>query len=190
MRYLLFLNVFKKKHKMIFTRRSFVLWLLSLLPVFSACTNDPAGVIRQLFQDEENEQQEHKPDGKEFTGDLKKYHEAMSHFEAMELMALEVYDKGQNMSKAELLKEINDRGIYYWNECITLIQSMDSLDIPGAYQMQDVLLTDYCRLRLAQYKLIYRAIEEETDKYDDKLTFLDEQINLKIKELNKLRGRQ
>jgi rhomboid protease GluP len=118
---------------------------------------------------------------------LQKYNDAITHFEAMELMALEVFDKGQNMTKEEVLKEINDRGIYYWNESISLIQSIDSLDIPNELHIQDILLIEYCQMRLAQYKLLYRAINEDTKKYDKELAAYEQLVKEKIEELQQFR---
>src|SRR5690606_25569572 len=98
-------------------------------------------------------------------------------------MALEIYNLPKNTPTDELLYEIKDRGIYYWNESIKLIDSLDNLDLPLEIKTKNKLLKEYCELRIKSYELLYKAISEDTDQYRTQIEDYNQQIDAKIKEL-------
>jgi rhomboid protease GluP len=104
------------------------------------------------------------------------YETKMKRFAAMESMALEVYSMPKNTSRDSLLLEIKDRGLYYWNENIILLNDVDKMDLPNELHDRDKLLLRYCNLRIKSYNLIYKAISENSDKYKDSITIYNGQI--------------
>jgi rhomboid protease GluP len=67
---------------------------------------------------------------KALPNDIGKYDEKMKEFASMESMALEVYNLPEGTPNDKILSEIKDRGLYYWNENIKLIDSFEDLDLP------------------------------------------------------------
>lgn len=120
---------------------------------------------------------------KTLPNDIGKYEEKMKEFVSMESMALEVYNLPPNTPKEKLLSELKDRGLYYWNENISLIESFKKLDLPLPIRERNEKLKEYCELRIMSYELIYKAIEEDTDKYRTQIEDYNRQIEEKIKEL-------
>ncbi|MGZ3871927.1 MAG: rhomboid family intramembrane serine protease [Mucilaginibacter sp.] len=97
------------------------------------------------------------------------YKAKMKTFSAMESMALEVYSMPKNTSRDSLLHEIKDRGIYYWNQDIDLLNDVENLKLSDQLHQRDRSLIRYCNLRIKVYNLIYKAIDENTPKYNDSI---------------------
>ena len=108
--------------------------------------------------------------------DIVVYDSKMNEFRDMENMALEVYSKANHLSKEDLLYEIKDRGIYYWNENINLINEADKLSLPDEIHQRNIKIKKYCELRIESYRLLYKAVSEETDKYKEEIQDFDSQI--------------
>lgn len=109
----------------------------------------------------------------------------MKEFAAMESMAMEVYQLPENAPQEEILYGLKDRGIYYWNRNIDLLNSLDKLDLPPELRRRNNLLKEYCQLRLESYQLIYKSIAEETEIYKQQIEILNAQIEEKIKVIEK-----
>jgi rhomboid protease GluP len=93
----------------------------------------------------------------------------MERFSALEAKALGLYNLPENTPTEKYLTEIQDVGIYYWNESIKLIEGLDSLDLPQALKTRNSQLKEYCEVRIKSYELIYKAINEETDRYEEEI---------------------
>ncbi|GAB3523866.1 rhomboid family intramembrane serine protease [Emticicia fontis] len=115
--------------------------------------------------------------------DIGIYDSKMQKFSSMESMALEVYNLPDSTSNEQLMHEIKDRGIYYWNENIKIIDSFKELNLPSSIETRNKLLKEYCQLRIKSYELIYKGVAENTNQYKRQIENNDKQIELKIKEL-------
>lgn len=120
---------------------------------------------------------------KSLPNDIGKYDEKIKEFVAMESMALEVFSLPEGTSTEKILYELKDRGIYYWNENIKLIESLNDLDLPQPIIERNVKLKEYCELRIKSYELYYKAISEDTDKYETEINSYNNKIETIIKEL-------
>lgn len=108
--------------------------------------------------------------------DIAVYDAGMQSFISQESMALEVGLINQGAPKDEVLYGIKDRGIYYWQENIRLIQRLDSLTLPEEIHQRNHKLEKYCQLRIKTYTLMYRAVQEDTETYKDSVDIYNEQI--------------
>ncbi len=115
--------------------------------------------------------------------DIPTYDAEMEHFQDMESMALDVYKMPADADKDLVLEEVQDRGIYYWKECIKLIDNLDRLSLPKEIVAQNKTLRLYCELRIESYNLLYRKIKEDSDLYDAEIQSLDKKIEALIGEL-------
>jgi rhomboid protease GluP len=116
--------------------------------------------------------------------EIEKYESRMKEFASKELMALEMYSMPDDTPKEDILREINSRSIYYWNESLAVIKEMDLLKIPDVLHERNMRLTEYCELRIKSCELISRAVDEETDKYKGQIEAVDKQIEAIINELS------
>jgi rhomboid protease GluP len=120
---------------------------------------------------------------KKLPNDIGTYDTKIKEFVSMEAMALEVYNLPTNTPNDEILYGIKDRGIYYWNENIKLIDSFKDLDLPLEIRARNILLKEYCELRIKSYELLYKAISEDTDQYKSQIVDYEKKINAIINEL-------
>lgn len=108
--------------------------------------------------------------------DMAIYDTKMKEFYDMEKMALEIYSRANYEPKEDLLYDIKDRGIYYWKESILLIEELEKLDLPDVIHERNLKLKEYCELRIKSFELIYKAVSENTDKYEIEVKKYDRQI--------------
>ncbi|MCR6640595.1 MAG: rhomboid family intramembrane serine protease [Sporocytophaga sp.] len=116
--------------------------------------------------------------------DIGQYDTKIQKFFSMEELALEVYNLPQDTPNDKLLYSINDIGIYYWNENIKLIDSFEELNLPSEIRVRNGILKEYCQLRIKCYELLYKAISENTNQYQQQIEDYNLQIEAKIKELS------
>ncbi len=117
------------------------------------------------------------------SNDIAKYDQRMNVFVTNESMALEVYQLAEDTPDEVILKEIESRGLYYWNQNVKLITELDQLDLPDEIHERNKVLLEYCNLRIKSYELIYKAIAEGSDQYWDQLTDYNNQIEKLINDL-------
>lgn len=120
---------------------------------------------------------------KSLPNDFAIYETKLKKFAEIESMALEVYHLPKGTPNKVILSELKDRGIYYWNEDLKLVNSFEKLNLPRGIREKNRLLKKYCELRLKNYKLIYKAIKENTDRYTNQINKYNQKIEAIIKEL-------
>jgi rhomboid protease GluP len=74
------------------------------------------------------------------------YEKKMKEFVSMESKALAIYNLPKETAKEELLDELKNRGLYYWNENLKIINSLDSMDLPAPLRIRNTQLREYCEL--------------------------------------------
>ena len=112
------------------------------------------------------------------------YDAKMKDFFSMESMALEVFSTPEDTTRDKILYNLKDKGIYYWNENIKLLDSFEELDLPLEIRTRNRILKEYCELRIKSYEVLYKAVSENTEQYKEEIENYNRQINAKIKELD------
>jgi len=115
--------------------------------------------------------------------DFQVYQQKIAKFSTQESMALEVYKMREDAPKADILYNLKDRGIYYWNENLTLLKEMDQLDIPDALKEQDKKLRRYCDLRISLYQLLYRRLNENDSSLSDQINKKGQEVEDLMKDI-------
>lgn len=121
--------------------------------------------------------------GQGITNNMGIYEAKMIDFAENEKLALELYNKANYLPKESLLYEIKDRGLYYWNENLNIVNELDKLDLPDELQERNLKITTYCKLRIESYQLLYQTVSENTDRYDSRIKKLNQQIDGLLQEL-------
>lgn len=115
--------------------------------------------------------------------DVLKYEKEIRHFDAMETWALEVYNLPEDTPNEEVMSEIKNRGIYYWKECLIVIEGFKNYNLPAKLKKRNILLKEYCELRIKAYGLLYKGFQEQTKKYRPEVAVLDEKIKTVLEKL-------
>lgn len=116
---------------------------------------------------------------------LAEYEEKMRKFSSMESKALEALVLPENTPKEEVLYELKNRGIYYWNENKKLVDSLEKMDLPLNLRVKNDRLKEYCDIRIKTYELMYRGIDQETGIYQKQIEFYNRIIEAFISEFEK-----
>jgi len=116
--------------------------------------------------------------------DIGVYDQKMKQFAAIEEKALAVFSLPANTPNDKILAEINNRGLTYWNQDLKLVQSFEDLNLPPVLKTQNQLLKAYCELRIKSYKLLYKAISENTNQYQSQIEDYNQQIEALISEIS------
>jgi rhomboid protease GluP len=118
--------------------------------------------------------------------DLGEYDKRAKEFTLNEAMALEIYKVPSNTPKDSLLYIIKN-GIIFWEKNIKLINEMEQLKLPdpGKTHERDMILLQYCSLRIKSYNLLYQAINENSQQYRDSINFYNIEIE---NDINNIKG--
>ena len=116
--------------------------------------------------------------------DIATYDRKIKEFVILEEKALEVFNLPSETPNDKLLYWIKDRGIYYWNENIKLIDSFQKLDLPIQIRNKNRILKEYCLLRIKSYELLYKAVSEDTEQYKTQIDDYNLKIEQKVNELS------
>jgi len=122
---------------------------------------------------------------KNTSSDIVKYNKDMQLFVQLEQKALGIYRLPQTTTNEQILFEIENNGIKVWEESLRLLERVDKYDLPEVLHTRNARLTEYCKLRINSYKMIQKAILENTDKYNEELYNFNVEIEKKIGELAK-----
>jgi rhomboid protease GluP len=113
--------------------------------------------------------------------DLGQYDAYIKEFSQNEVSALEVY-KLKNTSTPQLLTAVKN-GISYWNQDAKILDKIDKLKLPDAAKSTNKKLRLYLDLRIKSYEVLYKSINENTDKYKTEGENYNHQIELALNDL-------
>jgi rhomboid protease GluP len=74
------------------------------------------------------------------------------------------------------LHALGDSGIYYWNQCIQVINEARQLKVSDELKDRSDALIEYCNLRIQSYNYYYKKIAGTTSPGMDSLTYYNSQI--------------
>jgi rhomboid protease GluP len=106
-----------------------------------------------------------------------KYNRGITEFTENENIALRIYSLIEDEQTGNLPILIEETGIANWKRNIEIIDRLNDMEnLPEELRYQNLILLDYCSLRLAAYELISRAVEEESSHYDNRIKLTHQQI--------------
>ena len=100
----------------------------------------------------------------------------MTQYDTLVNKAKKVFDLPKDASVSAKLQGYGDSGIYYWDKSITLIDETEKLDLPKNAHERNQHLKKYCLLRRKSFELLYKAYKEDTDKYDQQISVIEDEI--------------
>lgn len=109
--------------------------------------------------------------------DQTKYNRGITEFTENENIALRIYSLIEDEHTGNLPILIEETGIANWKRNIEIIDGLNAMEnLPEELRNQNLILLDYCSLRLAAYELISRAVEEKSSHYDNRIKLTHQQI--------------
>lgn len=112
------------------------------------------------------------------------YDSKIAQFSKNENESLTFYDRLYTRDNASLLTELKDDVIPKWEENITIIKELNTVDgLSSELLKQNEILLKYSELRLEAFSLIKKAISEDSGLYVDQIEALNIEIANELKKL-------
>ncbi|MGE9313481.1 rhomboid family intramembrane serine protease [Niabella sp. CJ426] len=120
---------------------------------------------------------------KNLPNDLVIYEKGIKEFTDTEAFALSVFKLPEDTPKKEKLFSLRDEGLNYWNQNLALVKSFEQLKLPEHLVKRNGLLKEYCELRIKSFELMYRAVAEESPRFDEEIASVNQKIEAVIEKL-------
>lgn len=92
------------------------------------------------------------------------YQKDIKRFFVLDNMANEFFQKSDYSTKAELIKELKTRSIYYTKENLRIISNYDIYELPNNVVEKNNILKEYCLLKLKNFYLINKILVTGSNK--------------------------
>ena len=110
--------------------------------------------------------------------DVEKYNEGIVQFQKNEQEAMELFNLIEADQQEEAITFIKEKGINLWSKNILLLQDMNRIDgLDEEMVDQNNQFIKYCQLRIKSYNLMYKALKEDTDRYQSELINIQRDIS-------------
>lgn len=116
--------------------------------------------------------------------DISVYTIKLKEFSSMESKALAVYNLLQTVPKDSALYELKNTALYYWEKNLKLVESFEKMELSDQLKERNIIIKEYCQLRIENCELFYKAISEDTDLYQRQLEESNKKIKAKLDELS------
>ena len=114
-----------------------------------------------------------------------KYNKQFDKFLQNEEASFEFYDNLETNTQFQLIQELNNITIPYWERNKEIIIKLDTLEgISDELLNQNKVLKEYCDLRIKEFRIFEKAIKEDTDQYAKEIDQIHLEIENKLKEVN------
>ncbi|SOD11628.1 hypothetical protein [Pedobacter xixiisoli] len=119
------------------------------------------------------------------TPQSKAYEAMMIDFSSMSNMAQGIFPLDTTEAgKQKSLSDLKDIGIYYWNRSWEVLEeSKKNMELTIEMKTTINLCQEYCVLNKKYYELIYKALDEKTEKYYAKMELYVDSVDTKLKEI-------
>ena len=100
--------------------------------------------------------------------------------------ALALYNLAPETSEKELIRSFKESGLSSWESNLELIEEIYDFDIEGTFKAYMDKLKEYTILRRDTFALILKAIEEDSDVYDEAIAKNDKEVGQLVEEIEKM----
>jgi len=117
--------------------------------------------------------------------DKVEYERVMTEYLSLTTMANGIYPVDTTLAGREkAMSNVKDIGIYYWTRNLEILDELKQIDLPKQLVARVQLFKDYCQLNKECCELIYKAIDEHSTIYDEKINAYFTRIDEKVKVIN------
>jgi rhomboid protease GluP len=113
---------------------------------------------------------------KKIPNDYGLYQRKLHSFARMEKKALAAFNVNRDPSQQIWPNVIRDSGIYYWNQCIQVLDEANELELSSQVKDRNDALIRYCNLRILSYNYYYKKIVGSGDPGEDSVSYYSAQI--------------
>ena len=107
----------------------------------------------------------------------------MKVFNSRDSLALNALSQFTEYPKGSQRDQVKAKGIQYWEQNIRLLEDMKDLKLPEEIQQGNQKLILYCQLRIKYFELAAKALDEDSQAYNDKISETKAEIDKLLKEV-------
>ena len=100
--------------------------------------------------------------------------------------ALDLYDLDPETPQDELIALFKQTGIANWETNLSLIDELMALDLEVQFERYIQKLKEYTVVRSSVFKLILKAIEDDSDQYDEEIDKLEKKVSTLLEEIEQI----
>lgn len=116
----------------------------------------------------------------------KKFNDMMIDVYSMMSMARDIFPIDTTLAGREKsLSDLKDIGIYYWSRNIEVLDSLKKINNDQTILDKIIAYQEYCELNKNCYQLMYKAVDEQTRRYDKEIDSQLARINTKQEDIAK-----
>ena len=117
--------------------------------------------------------------------DKKEYERVMIEYLSLTTMANGIYPVDTALvGREKAMADVKGIGIYYWTRNLEILDELKQIDLPKQLVARVQLFKEYCQLNKECCELIYKAIDEHSTTYDEKIKGYFTRIDEKVKVIN------
>lgn len=114
------------------------------------------------------------------------YRELLTQFSENEQKSVEVLSSTQDSSSDKFAEAISEYGIGLWEKNIDIVNRIKELqNLPEYISARIGLIEEYTNVKLEYFRIINKALEEDTEEYNDEIEEYQQKISELISKLNK-----
>jgi len=100
----------------------------------------------------------------------RKFNDMMIDFYSMMSMAKDIFPIDTTLAGREKsLSDLKNVGLYYWDRNLELLDSLKRINDDKETLAKIAAYEEYCNLHKNCYKLMYKAVDEHTKKYNEEI---------------------
>jgi len=111
------------------------------------------------------------------------YKQKLKVFNSRDSLALKTLSQFTEYPKGSQRDQLKAKGIQYWAQNIQLVKDMKDLKLPEEIRQANQKLILYCQLRITYFELAAKALDENSQAYNDQISETREQIDKLSKEI-------
>ena len=116
--------------------------------------------------------------------DAKTFNNGIAEFKRNEEKALQLFSIIEYSSSDKVINHIDIVGIPAWEQNLKLLNELDNIEgLYDQFKKQNEILRQYSNLRIETFELIKKTVLENTDKYDERIGELNQQIEEILKKM-------
>lgn len=115
--------------------------------------------------------------------DTLRFEKEIMQLNQIELKAMTQMQQLQSKTNEEAARVLKDSALPQWKHFQTEIMKTDAFRLDDEFKQKRKLLGEYAQLRVRQTELIYKSINEETDKYNPEIDEVSDKIDSIINQL-------
>lgn len=105
------------------------------------------------------------------------YSSKMDEFYKLEAKAMSIYDEVNNLTKEQVIYELQENGVKNWERALKITEEIERLQVQQPLVKKNLILKEYCELRIKRYKLTIKLLQKPSNKDKEEIDRIDKRTD-------------